>query len=96
MSIMLVFVAVVVSWAVLLRSVLFGRTAALSRVMARSTAVVAIAGAAGLFVLIASALRCLGESASFRLIIFALTALWTFPKLPWWPVPPWFVDYFCC
>ena len=82
MSVLLVLFAVVVAWAVLLRSVLFGCTAALPRVVARFTAVLAVAGAAGLFVLTASALRCLGEAAAFRLKISALTALWSLSRLP--------------
>ena len=60
MSVLLVFVAVVVALAVLLRPVLLGCTAALPRVVARFTAVEAVSCAAGLFVLTACALRCLG------------------------------------
>ena len=82
MSVLLVFVAVVVAWAFLLRSVLFGCTAALPRVVARFTADVAVAGAVGLIVLTASAPRRLVKGARFRLNIFALTALWPLSRLP--------------
>ena len=82
MSLLLGFVAVVVAWAVLLRTVLFGCTAALPGVVARFTAVIAVAGGAGLLVLTACALRCLDEGAVFRLKIPVLSALWSMSRLP--------------
>ena len=63
MSVLLVFVAVVIALAVLLRPVLFGCTAAFPRVVAEFTAVETVSCAPGLFVLTACALRCLGEGA---------------------------------
>ena len=82
MSVLLYFVAVVVAWAVLLRSVLFEYIAAFPRVVAKLTTVVAGAGEAGLFDLTASALRCRGNGAAFRLKISALIALWPLSRLP--------------
>ena len=75
MSVLLVFVAVVVALAVLLRPGLFGCTAALPRVVARFTAVEADFCAAGLIGLTACTLKCLGEGAVFRLKIPILSAL---------------------
>ena len=82
MSVLLVFVADVVALAVLQRPVLLGCTAALPRVVARLTAIEAISCAAGLFVLTACALRCLGEGAVFRLKIPVLSALLSLSRLP--------------
>ena len=82
MRVLLVFVAVVVALAVLLRPVLFGCTAALPRVVARFTTVEAVFCAAGLFVLTACALRCLGEGAVFRLKISVLSGLCSLSRLP--------------
>ena len=50
--------------------------------MARFTAVEAVSCAAGLFVLIACALGCLGVGAVFRLKIAVLSALLSLSRLP--------------
>ena len=69
MSLLLGFVSVVVAWAVLLRTVLFGCTAAFTGVMASFTAVLAVANAAGLLVLTACGNFSIENSRSERLVV---------------------------